>query len=160
MEIGLLPEDSFREETKSLDDAAGRDIDMASDARAFEDRAAPVRLGMTIGAAAAQGAVLATDRSEDLRPAPDPIRQRERPSTEKARAIADCDDLSCPGFDREAAFLSNLGLSPNYDRSPGGNKPAAWEKLRVIADSDDPILLDLKDDARPEHRSLSKLNAR
>jgi hypothetical protein len=159
MEIGLLPEDPFGEEPKSLDDAAGWNIDMASDAGAFEDRAAPIRFGVPIGSAATQGAVLATDGAEDLRAAPDPIRQCERSATEKARAIADLDDISCPGFDREAAFLADLDLSPDRDRTAGGNKPAAWEKLRAIADDDGSAVSSLKNDTGPEHGSRPEPDA-
>jgi hypothetical protein len=149
MEIGLPPEDSFREQPESLDDAAGWNLDMASDAGALENAATLIRLRIAIGPAVAQGAVLAADGPEDLRTVTDAIRQGEGSSAQKTRPVADLDQITCLSLEGEAAFLADLGRSSNCDRSARGNKSAPREKLRVIADSDGPVLSDLKDDSGP-----------
>ena len=159
MKIGLPPEDPFREEPESLDDGAGRNIDMASDARTFQNAAALVRLRMAKGPAIPKvqfwqrmGPRICAPRPIRLDRVSDPPPRRRAPSPISI-------NIPRPSLEGEAAFLADLGIGSDLDRSAGGNKPASREKLRVIADDDGPIVSNLKDDAGPEDHSLSKLDA-
>src|SRR3954465_6214548 len=71
MEIGLLAHDALGEEPEGLNHMALRDLDAAGDARSLEDAPTKVRVGIPIGCAIPEQAVLTANRTYRSR-APSP----------------------------------------------------------------------------------------